>query len=143
MKIPKEEYRKVIKCLKNYKYNEMQKNEIEADILAINISPADSPRTSSGISDTVFNKVMQLQQDEDLQRCIKEYKAVERMLLLVDDIAKEIFEEEFKKGNHKWKVIKNLNLTLSTYERRKRELVYTTYRELKKVEKIDGILTVF
>ena len=131
MKIPTEEYRKIIKYLKNYEYNKKKVKEIEADILGISSNPTDSFKASSGISDPVFNQLMQLETNEDRKICIKECKIVEDMLILISKETYEIFEEVFINKKGRSQILADLHISESTYERRKRELIYTTYKVVK------------
>ena len=134
MRIPKEEYNKAVGCLKRYNYNCINIINIQSDILSLSIAPYDGmPKAPYNVGDTVFNKVIQLQENKELNKSIKEYKAVVQALQLVDEISKSIFEEEYRKGNTKWQVIHSLNISESTYERRKRNLIYNTYKEIKKL----------
>ena len=134
MRIPKEEYNKAVGCLKRYNYNCINIINIQSDILSLSIAPYDGmPKAPYNVGDTVFNKVIQLQENKELNKSIKECKAVVQALQLVDEISKSIFEEEYRKGNTKWQVIHSLNISESTYERRKRNLIYNTYKEVKKL----------
>lgn len=91
------------------------------------------PKVPYSISDSVYNQYIRLQEDKELQRSLKEYKAVMLALKLVDDVSKGIFEEEFRKSKKRWQVINELHISESTYERRKKRLIYTVHKELKKL----------
>ncbi len=134
MRIPKEEYNKAVGCLKRYNYNCLNIINIRADIMSISIPSTDGmPKAPYNISDSVYNQYIKLQEDKELQKSLKEYKAVVQALQLLDDIAKNIFEEEYIKSNKKWTIINKLHISESTYERRKRQLIYNTYKEIKKL----------
>ncbi len=134
MRIPKEEYNKAVGCLKRYNYNCLNIINIRADIMNISIPNTDGmPKAPYNISDSVYNQYIKLQEDKELQKSLKEYKAVVQALQLLDDIAKNIFEEEYIKSNKKWTIINKLHISESTYERRKRQLIYNTYKEIKKL----------
>lgn len=134
MRLSKEDYNKAVGCLKRYNYNCINIINIRADIMSISVPENDGmPKIPYNISDSVYNQYVRLQEDKDLQRSLKEYKAVVQSLLLIDDISKEIFEEEFRKSNKKWQVINKLHISESTYERRKKKLIYATFKELKKL----------
>lgn len=133
MRIPKEEYNKAVGCLKRYDYNCINIVNIQSDILSLSIAPNDGlPKAPYSIGDTVFNKVTQLEENKELDKSIKEYKAVVQALKLVSKDSKYIFEELYRKGNTKWKIIDS-GMSESTYERRKRDLIYAVYKELKKL----------
>lgn len=134
MKIPKEEYNKAVGCLKRYNYNCINIINIQRDILSISIAPNDGlPKAPYSVGDTTFNKVVQLQDDKELNKSIIEYKAVVQALQLVDKYSKYIFEEEFRKDKYKWDIINELHISEETYKRRKRTLIYTVDKELKKL----------
>lgn len=134
MRLKKEDYKKAVEVLKRYNYNCINIINIQSDILSISVAPiSDMPRVPCGIGNTTLNKVIQLEDNKELQQNIREYKAVVQALQLVDELSKEIFEEEFRKGNRKWQVINKLKISESTYERRKKDIIYATNRELKKL----------
>lgn len=134
MRIPKEEYNKAVGCLKRYNYNCINIINIQSDILSLSIAPQDGlPKAPYKIGDTVFNKVIQLQEDGELNKSIKEYNAVVQALELVSKDSKYIFEELYRKGNTKWKIIESMNVSEETYKRRKSSLIYAVYNELKKL----------
>lgn len=134
MRLDKKEYKQAVGCLLRYNYNCMNIINIRADIMGVSIPENDGmPKAPYSISDSVYNQYIRLQEDKELQRSLKEYKAVMLTLELVDEIAKGIFEEEFRKSNKKWQVINELHISESTYERRKKRLIYTVHKELKKL----------
>lgn len=141
MRIPKEEYNKAVGCLKRYNYNCINIINIQSDILSLSIAPYDGlPKAPYNVGDTVFNKVIQLQDNEELNKSIKEYKAVVQALQLADEISKNIFEEEYRKARRKYDIINTLHISERTYERKKSELIMQVNKELKK---IGGILAEF
>ena len=121
MRIPKEEYNKAVGCLKRYDYNCINIVNIQSDILSLSIAPNDGlPKEPYSIGDTVFNKVTQLEENKELNKSIKEYKAVVQALKLVSKDSKYIFEELYRKGNTKWRIIDS-GMSERTFERRKNE----------------------
>lgn len=133
MRIPKEEYNKAVGSLKRYNYNCINIINIQSDILSLSIAPYDGlPKAPYNVGDTVFNKVIQLQDNEELNKSIKEYRAVGQALELVSKDSKYIFEELYRKGNTKWKII-NSGMSEATFKRRKQELIYAVDKELKKM----------
>lgn len=134
MRLSKEEYNKAVGCLKRYNYNCINIMNIQSDILSLSIAPiSDMPRVPYGIGDTTLKKVMQLEENVELQKSIKEYKAVVQALSLVNKESQYIFEEEFRKDRYKWDIINKLNTSEETYKRRKRSLIYAVNEELKKL----------
>ena len=134
MKIKKEEYNKAVGCLKRYNYNCINIINIQEDILSISVPQNDGlPRAPYSVSDVVFNKVVQLQDNEELNESLTEYKAVVQALQLLDKDSKYIFEKEFREKKNKWQIISDMNVSEETYKRRKHKLIYAVDRELKKM----------
>ena len=132
-RLSKEDYNRAKECLKRYNYNCINIINIQSDILSLSIAPMDGlPKAPYSVGDTTLNKVIQLQENPQLQRSIKEYKAVVQALQLVDEDCKLIFEKEFRESKYKWAVIDELNKSEETYKRRKRELIYEVHNELNK-----------
>ena len=135
MKLDREEYKEAVGCLKRYNYNCINIMNIQNDILSLSISPvSDMPRAPYSVGDTTLSKVIKLETDKELQKCVKEYKAVVQAIKLVSQDSKYVFEEEFRKNRYKWDIIKDLNISEETYKRRKRELIYTVHSELNKMK---------
>lgn len=133
MRLPKEEYNKAVGCLKRYNYNCINIMNIQSDILSLSIAPiSDMPRVPYGIGDTTLKKVMKLEENVELQKSIREYKAVIQALELVNKDSKYIFEELYRKGRTKWQIIDS-GMSEATYKRRKQDLIYAIDKELKKM----------
>ncbi len=97
-KLSKEDYREAKNCLKRYNYNCITIMNIKWDIMGLSSAVVDGmPKAPYRVSDSVLNSVILLQENKQLQQCIKEYKAVVQALQLVDTITKEIFVEEYQK----------------------------------------------
>ena len=131
MRIPKEEYREVINILKRYSYNCLNIIQRQNDILSLSVSGDSEGRSKYSISDSTLNKVLRLEEDVNLQRSIREFKLVKRTLFLVSSDARYIFDKLFIEQKSKWNIIDELHISEETYKRRKSELVYTTYNEMK------------
>lgn len=69
----------------------------------------------------------------NIDKCKNECKAVEQAKLLLNSDSIYIFEEEFRKKRNKWEIINELNISEETYKRRKKDLIYTVYEELKNI----------
>lgn len=133
MKLPNEEYKKAVNCLKRYNYNCLKIMNIRDDIMSISGMNIDGlPKGKNNITDSVLNSVIQLQEDPDLQIAIKECKAVNQAKEIVSKDSLYIFEELYRKGTSKWDIINALHISEETYKRRKRELIYTVYKEISK-----------
>ena len=76
-----------------------------------------------------------------LDTCIKEYKAVEQAMLLLNNESRYIFEEEFRKKRNKWDIINELHISEETYKRRRKILIYTVSDELKRLKKLQESMT--
>lgn len=133
-RISKEEYKKAKGCLKRYNYNCINIMNIRNDIMSIGSQVIDGlPKAPYNISDNVLNSVIKLQEDEFLQKSIKEYKAVIQALeLLKNDDCRYIFENYYMRSKTKWEVIQN-GMSERTFERRNQDLIYAVSDELKKV----------
>lgn len=134
MRIAKEEYNKAVGCLKRYNYNCLNIINIRADIMSISAPSTDGmPKAPYNISDSVYNQYIKLQEDKELQKSLKEYKAVVQAIQLVSEDSKYIFEKEFRESKNKWQVINDMNVSEETYKRRKQKLIYAVDKELKKL----------
>lgn len=134
-RLNKEDYNRAKGCLKRYNYNCINIMNIQSDILSLSIAPLDGlPKAPYKIGNITLNKVIQLEENPDLQKSIKEYKAVIQAIQLVNEESKLIFEKEFRESKYKWDVINELNKSEETYKRRKRELIYAVHNELNKME---------
>ena len=98
-------------------------------ISGMNIDGMPKPKYSK--SDMVLNSVIQLQEDEELKRAVKEVKAVQMALQLVDEDCKNIFEKIYTQSKSKWELINN-GMSERTYFRKKTELITQVNKELKK-----------
>lgn len=134
MKLSREDYKKAKNCLKRYNYNCINILNIRADIMSISATTIDGmPKAPYKITDNVFNSVIQLQENEQLQKSITEYKAVRQALELVNEDSKYIFEGLYIKGRNKWDIINEMNVSEETYKRRKRDLIYAVEKEIRKM----------
>ena len=132
MKIPKEEYREVVEILKRYNYNRLNIIQRQSDILSLSINGNGDGRSKYSISDSTLNKVLRLESDKSLQRSIKEFKLVNRVLELVRSETREVFAKLYVEQKGKWKTIDELHISEETYKRRKRELIYVAHEEIRK-----------
>lgn len=134
MRLSKEEYKEAEGCLKRYNYNCVTILNIRADVMSIGSANLEGmPKSKYNISDSVSNSIIQLQENIYLQKALKECKAVEKSLLLVNSDSRFIFEQLYVKSKNKWEIIKELSVSEETYKRRKRHLIYTVNNELKKL----------
>lgn len=134
MRLSREEYKKAEGYLKRYNYNCINILNIRNDIMTLSAVNLDGlPKAPYSISDSVFNSVIQLQENRELNRSIHEYKIVVQALQLVSEDSKIIFEELYQKSRNKWYIINDiLHTSEETYKRRKRDLIYAVYEEINK-----------
>lgn len=106
---------------------------IRADIMSIGSPVLDGmPKAPYSVSDRTLKAVIELQENEHLQKAIKEYKAVVQAVELVNKDSKYIFEEFYIKSKPKWEII-NSGISERTFVRRKGDLIYAVHKELKKL----------
>ena len=133
MRLSNEEYKEASLCLKRYKYNCIKIMNIRADIMSIGSPVLDGmPKAPYSVSDRTLKAVIELQENEHLQKAIKEYKAVVQAIELVNKDSKYIFEEFYIKSKPKWEII-NSGISERTFVRRKGDLIYAVHKELKKL----------
>ena len=133
MRLENQEYRQAVNCLKRYNYNCIKILSIREDIMSISGLNMDGmPKPKYSKSDMVLNSVIQLQEDEELKRAVKEVKAVQMALQLVDEDCKNIFEKIYIQSKSKWELINN-GMSERTYFRKKTELITQVNKELKKL----------
>lgn len=133
MRLENQEYRQAVNCLKRYNYNCIKIMSIREDIISVNGMNMDGmPKPKYLKSDMVLNSVIQLQEDEDLKKAIKEVKAVQMALQLVDEDCKNIFEKIYIQSKSKWELINN-GMSERTYFRKKTELITQVNKEFKKL----------
>ena len=76
MRLNKEDYRKAEGCLIRYNYNCITIINLRADAMSVGVPSYDGmPKAPYSISDSVFNQYIKLQEDRELQKALKEYKA--------------------------------------------------------------------
>lgn len=133
-RLSNEDYNRAVGILKRYNYNCINILNIRADILSLSVAPSDGqPKAPYNISDTVFNSVLKLQEDKNLNKSIKEYKIVQQALaLLNNDDINYIFENLYRLNKSKYDIIDGLHTSEETYKRRKRALIYAVHNEIIK-----------
>lgn len=134
MKLSREEYKKAEGYLKRFNYNCVNILNIRNDIITLSAVTLDGlPKAPYSISDSVFNTVVQLQENKELNKSIHEYKIVYQALQLVSEDSKTVFEELYQKSKNKWDIMNEKGLSERTFVRRKGELINTVHKEIKKV----------
>ena len=134
MRLNKEDYQNAVGCLKRYDYNCINIINIKTDIYSVESTSNDGqPKPKYNKTDTVLNKIIQVEENEVIQKAIREYKAVRNALLLVNKDCEYIFEKVFREQKSKWEVMDQYGMSERTFKRRKRVLIYTVNEELKKL----------
>lgn len=134
MRLNKEDYRKAEGCLRRYNYNCITIINLRADAMSVGVPSYDGmPKAPYSISDSVFNQYVKLQEDKELQKALKEYKAVRLAYELVNSDCKEIFVTYYQQQKSKWETMDKLGLSERTFLRRKKDLIYAVDKELKKL----------
>lgn len=129
----KEDHSEAKRCLKRYNRNCVKIINIKADIMSIDSPVIDGlPKAPYRISDKVLDSIIEMEEDEELQEAIKEYKAVAQAIQLVNKDSKYIFEEMYIKSKTKWEII-NSGMSERTFARRKSDLILAVHEELKKM----------
>lgn len=133
MKLSREDYSEAKGCLKRYNYNCIKIINIKADIIRIGSPVIDGlPKAPYGASDKVLDSIIKMEENEELQEAIKEYKAVVQAIQLVNKDSQYIFEEMYIKSKTKWEII-NSGMSERTFVRRKGDLIFAVHKELKKL----------
>lgn len=134
MRLNKEDYRKAEGCLRRYNYNCITIINLRADAMSVGVPSYDGmPKAPYSISDSVFNQYIKLQEDRELQKALKEYKAVRQAYELVNQDCKNIFNTYYQKQKTRWETMDLLGLSERTFVRRKSELINAVDKELKKI----------
>lgn len=133
MRLAKEDYKRTVGILKRYNYNCINIMNIRADLFSLSVGVNDGmPKAQYKNSDSVCDKLIQLEENKELQQSMLEYKIVRQALLLVNQDSKYIFEQLYQKQKTKWEIIDS-GMSERTFERRKNELIDTVHKEFKKV----------
>ena len=134
MRLSKEDYNNAVGCLKRYDYNCINILNIKSDIYSIETANNDGqPKPKFNKTDTVLAKIIQVEENEAIQKAIREYKAVRNALLLLNKDCNYIFEKVFREQKSKWEVMDQYGMSERTFFRKKRELIHTVNKELKKL----------
>ena len=126
----RKEYEETNRVLKRFIKNFILIKRIVGDITSIG-SPPLSEIKSFYISDSVLNKVIQLDENERLKKAKQEYQAVLRALEIINKDAQQIFLQLYIFNETPFNTQNKLGISLRTFTRRKSELVQATYHELK------------
>ena len=134
MRLSKEDYKKAEGCLRRYNYNCITIMNIRADIMSIGAPNIDGmPKAPYSISDTVYNQVIRLQEDKELQKCLKEYQIVVQALELVNKDCKDIFDCYYRRNKTRWETINEIGFSERDFYRKKTYLINTVHKEIKKI----------
>lgn len=130
-RLSNEDYNEAVGILKRYNYNCLNIVIIPQDIIGIRAAVSDGqPKAPYSVSDPVFNTTVKLEENELLNKSMREYKIVERAKAILNN--KEIdyiFENLFRLERNKWDIIEEMHISEETFKRRKRALIYAVHNE--------------
>lgn len=137
MRIDKNEYRYAKRCLKRFNYNKLNILMRRTDLMSLSAVGIDGlPKGKNKISDIVGQTVVRIEEDKELNKSIKEYKAVLLAREIIDDDCKYILDHIYDmKDMNKWDVIYSEERPMSqrTFERKHSSLIYAVKKQLKKL----------
>lgn len=134
MRLSREDYREAEGCLIYYNYNCATILCVEANTSYLTASNYNGmPKAPYSISNPVEKIVIQKDEDKSYKKALKQYKAVEMAKLRVSDECLTIFELFYRGKKNKWRVIYESGFSERTFLRRKKDLIYAVYEELKKL----------
>lgn len=134
MRLSREDYRKAEGCLRRFDYNSATILFKRDDMFGLSaVQYSDMPKAPYSVSDNVLKPILALEEDKEYQKAVREYKAVDLAKKLVNKDCLIIFEELYRKKNGKYKIMYENGYSERTFLRRKQELIYAVYEELKKL----------
>lgn len=137
MRIDKNEYRYAKRCLKRFNYNKLNILMRRTDLMSLSAVGIDGlPKGKNKISDIVGQTVVRIEEDKELNKSIKEYKAVLLAREIIDDDCKYILDHIYDmKDMNKWDVVysKERPMSQRTFERKHSCLIYEVEKQLKKL----------
>lgn len=135
MRLNKEDYKRAEGYLKRYDYNSATILFKRDDIFGISATRyTDMPKAPYRTSDSVADAIINLEEDKEYQKAVKEYKIIELAKTTVHKDCLVIFEELYRKKYGKYKIMYENGYSEATYKRRKQELIYAVNDIIKKDE---------
>lgn len=134
MRIDKNEYRYAKRCLKRFNYNKLNILMRRTDLMSLSAVGIDGlPKGKNKISDIVGQTVVRIEEDKELNKSIKEYKAVLLAREIIDDDCKYILDHIYDmKDMNKWDVVRERPMSEGTFKRKHSNLVYKVLEQIKK-----------
>ena len=134
MRIDKNEYRYAKRCLKRFNYNKLNILMRRTDLMSLSAVGIDGlPKGKNKISDIVGQTVVRIEEDKELNKSIKEYKAVLLVREIIDDDCKYILDHIYDmKDMNKWDVVRERPMSEGTFKRKHSNLVYKVLEQIKK-----------
>lgn len=133
MRISRNEYNEAEECLKRYKYNCRAIKIIPKDLITMSSGYNVGIKAPNSISDPVFNNLVRIQENKELQRAIIEYNAVENAILLLTKDEAEVFESYYIQKKTRSEIADEMGLSDRSIRRRHSSLIYKVHKELKKL----------
>lgn len=134
MRIDKNEYNYAKRCLKRFNFNKLNILMRRADITSLSAVKIDGlPKGKNNISDMVGMTAIRLEEDKELNKSLKEYKAVLLAREIIDEDSKYILDHIYDmKDMNKWDVISERPMSEGSYKRKHSNLIYEVLNQLKK-----------
>ena len=137
MRLDKDEYNYAKRCLKRFNYNKLNILMRRADLMSLSAVNIDGLlKGKNKVNDMVGQTVIRIEDDKELNKSIKEYKAVLLTREIVDDDSKYILDHIYDMQDmNKWDVVysKERPMSQRTFERKHSRLIYEVEKQLKKL----------
>ena len=144
MRLDKEEYKYAKRCLKRFNYNKLNILMRRTDLMSLSAVNIDGqPKGKNKISDIVGQTIVRIEEDKELNKSIKEYKAVLLAREMIDEDSKYILDHIYDMQDmNKWDIVYSEERPMSeiTFKRKHSKLVYAVLEQLKNWYKIDTFL---
>ena len=135
MRLDKEEYKYAKRCLKRFNYNKLNILMRRTDLMSLSAVNIDGqPKGKNKISDIVGQTIVRIEEDKELNKSIKEYKAVLLAREMIDEDSKYILDHIYDMQDmNKWDIVYSEERPMSeiTFKRKHSKLVYAVLEQLK------------
>ncbi len=135
MRLDKEEYKYAKRCLKRFNYNKLNILMRRTDLMSLSAVNIDGqPKGKNKISDIVGQTIVRIEEDKELNKSIKEYKAVLLARESIDEDGKYILDHIYDMQDmNKWDIVYSEERPMSerTFKRKHSNLIYEVANQLK------------
>jgi len=134
IRISDEKFREAKGCLRRYAYNKLNIVTIRFDIMNITGINYDSNTAKTNrINSVVENSVIELEENKELKKSVREIKAIEMTKKIIDEETLFILEHLYdKKDMTKWEIIGN-GVSERSFYRKHKELILKIADILEKI----------